>query len=103
MHSVPKYPSIDTATGVINHLTPSSSQYGQSIVCLSLTSEAKARDLIAQVLTSKPFVYHNTFENLSIPNPEDNYLEVKKIEADETKDTKSLEKTLKNLKNLLKK
>lgn len=61
MHSIPKYPQIDTATGKINYLSPASSSYGQSIVCQTISSQAKARSILSQVVQSKPYLYYNTF------------------------------------------
>jgi hypothetical protein len=61
MHSIPKYPSIDLTTGKINHLSPSSSQYGQSVICHTIKSEEQARALFNQIKESKPGIFHDTF------------------------------------------
>ena len=42
MHSIPKYPNIDEATGQIDYVSPISSQYGQSMICHTISSQDKA-------------------------------------------------------------
>ena len=63
MHSIPKYPFIHKDTGLIDHLSPASSQYGQSVLCHTLNSSTQASDLISQIKASNPLIYYNNFED----------------------------------------
>lgn len=61
MHSIPKYPTIDKETGAIDHLSPNTSQFGQSVICHTLYSEEQARKVFSQILLAKPYVYFDSF------------------------------------------
>jgi deoxyribonuclease II len=59
MHSIPKYPDVDVNTGEVNYISPTSSDYGQSVLCHTLDSEAKMQAIYSQIKPASPYIYFN--------------------------------------------
>ena len=68
MHSIPKYPDIDTESGKINYVSPASSQYGQSMLCQTVASKSQANSILDQVSQSYPYIYFNNFASKTDSN-----------------------------------
>ena len=82
-HSVPKFPAFDPEHG-FNYVTPTSSQFGQNFLCIRITSEKVADQLIENFTYTKVSTYVNTYGK-GKPAPkiilkESNYLKIRSFE-----------------------
>lgn len=68
MHSIPKYPDINPESGQINYISPISSQYGQSMLCHTITSQTQTYQILQQVKQSDPYIYFNNFASKILSN-----------------------------------
>lgn len=63
LHSVPNFP---THNGVsISYVTPTGSNYGQSMICISLKDQSQFSTLIQQILAENAILYFNNFAPIS--------------------------------------
>ena len=77
LHSVPKFPEVHSS--VLNPATPISSNYGQSMICISLSSDSSFSTIWNHIKAQNSVIYLNSFAYPLPPNPTsltvDSYIE----------------------------
>lgn len=59
LHSVPKFPEV--SNGVLNPVTPVSSSYGQSMICISTSSDSTYQSIWSHLKAQNAIIYFNSF------------------------------------------
>ena len=67
LHSVPKFPGIER--DILNPTTPESSNYGQSMICISSSSDSTFKTIWKHLKAQKSYFHHDSFRFSDVPGP----------------------------------